>query len=154
MEGSESGTEGKKVKTEESGLADSEGPAPDAAGEKKKKKKKKVKEEPAEETPATPTVKTDEEDASGPPPEKKKKKKKKVSWNEFVCEDGSLILAPPSFPSRFLADIHPTLHPPLAGGRWQRPCGDGRQLRRRRLFRSRCQHRWRPQIREKEKEES
>merc|ERR1712212_1393776 len=35
----------KKVKTEESGLADSEGAKTDGAGEKKKKKKKKIKEE-------------------------------------------------------------------------------------------------------------
>jgi len=65
----------KKVKSEESGLADSEGASTDKSGEKKKKKKKKVKAESAE-VPATETssVKTDTEDA-GPPPAKKKKKK-------------------------------------------------------------------------------
>lgn len=65
----------KKVKSEESGLADSEGASTDKSGEKKKKKKKKVKAETAE-VPATETssVKTDTEDA-GPPPAKKKKKK-------------------------------------------------------------------------------
>ena len=78
VEGSESAQDGKKVKTEESGMADSEGPASDAAGEKKKKKKKKVKEEGGEAAPATPSVKTDDDDETGPPPEKKKKKKKKV----------------------------------------------------------------------------
>lgn len=64
----------KKAKTEESGLADSEGGAAEDSGEKKKKKKKKVKEEGGEVAAAdTTAVKTDDEDAA--PPKKKKKKK-------------------------------------------------------------------------------
>jgi len=77
VEGSDAGGEGKKVKTEESGMADSEGPTTDGGEEKKKKKKKKVKEESSEPAAAAPSAKTDDED-TGPPPEKKKKKKKKT----------------------------------------------------------------------------
>merc|ERR1712142_396092 len=77
VEGSDAGGEGKKVKTEESGMADSEGPTTDGGEEKKKKKKKKVKEESSEPATAAPSAKTDDED-TGPPPEKKKKKKKKA----------------------------------------------------------------------------
>merc|ERR1711990_875424 len=73
----------KKVKTEESGMADSEGPVTEGDGEKKKKKKKKVKEESSSVTAASISVKTDDED--GPPPEKKKKKKKKVEGETSVA---------------------------------------------------------------------
>jgi len=76
----------KKVKTEESGLADSEGAKTDGAGEKKKKKKKKIKEESPESAAETSVVKTDDEDA-GPPPAKKKKKKKEGETSTAATDE-------------------------------------------------------------------
>lgn len=78
----------KKVKTEESGLADSEGGAAEDSGEKKKKKKKKVKEEGGEVSAAdTTAVKTDDEDAA--PPKKKKKKKAEADTSVAAPTDES-----------------------------------------------------------------
>jgi len=107
VEGSETAQEGKKVKTEESGMADSEGQATDGDGEKKKKKKKKKAEEESSTPAATAAAaKTDDEDAA-PPSEKKKKKKKKVEDDKPAVATDESFAADVSSAADVSADATP-----------------------------------------------